>query len=113
MFIVTLKYEKPNEEIDQLLAAHRAFLREQYANGMFVLSGRMVPRTGGIIIANADSRADVEAVIELDPFKQAGAAQLYDRRIRAHDGCRRPGNLPARPPGLRRRTGTWPSRWNS
>ena len=74
MFIVTLKYEKPNEEIDQLLAAHRAFLREQYANGMFVLSGRMVPRTGGIIIANADSRADVEAVIELDPFKQAGAA---------------------------------------
>ena len=74
MFIVTLTYTRPNEEIDQLLAAHRAFLREQYANGTFVLSGRMVPRTGGIIIANADSRADVEAVIELDPFKQAGAA---------------------------------------
>ncbi|GGY57020.1 YciI family protein [Pseudoduganella sp. SL102] len=74
MFIITLTYLKPNEEIDGLLAAHRAFLREQYANGMFVLSGRMVPRTGGIIIADADSRADVEAVIELDPFKQAGAA---------------------------------------
>ena len=74
MFIVTLTYLKPNEEIDGLLAAHRAFLREQYANGLFVLSGRMVPRTGGIILSNADSRADVEAVIELDPFKQAGAA---------------------------------------
>ncbi|GGY21644.1 GTP cyclohydrolase [Massilia dura] len=74
MFIVTLTYLKPNEEIDALLAAHRAFLRQQYANGTFVMSGRMVPRTGGIIIANADSRADVEAVIELDPFRQAGAA---------------------------------------
>ncbi|TWI70182.1 uncharacterized protein YciI [Pseudoduganella lurida] len=74
MFIVTLTYLKPNEEIDQLLAAHRAFLREQYDNGLFVMSGRLVPRTGGIIIAHADSRADVEAVIELDPFKQAGAA---------------------------------------
>jgi uncharacterized protein YciI len=41
---------------------------------MFLMSGRMVPRTGGIIVATADSRADIEAVIELDPFKEAGAA---------------------------------------
>jgi uncharacterized protein YciI len=74
MFIVTLTYTRPEEEIDQLLAAHRAFLREQYDNGLFVLSGRMVPRTGGVILVHADSRADVEAVIELDPFNQAGAA---------------------------------------
>ena len=74
MFIVTLTYLKSTAEIDALLAAHRAFLREQYDNGMFVMSGRLVPRTGGIILVNADSRADVEAVIELDPFNQAGAA---------------------------------------
>ena len=30
--------------------------------------------SGGIILATADSRADIEAVIELDPFKEAGAA---------------------------------------
>ena len=29
---------------------------------------------GGIIIATADSRADIEAVIEVDPFNEAGAA---------------------------------------
>jgi uncharacterized protein YciI len=74
MFIITLTYLKPAEEIDKLLAAHREYLREQYANGMFLMSGRQVPRTGGIIIATADSRADIEAVIELDPFKEAGAA---------------------------------------
>jgi len=74
MFIITLTYLKPAEEIDALLAAHRAFLQEQYDNGVFLMSGRMVPRTGGIIVATADSRADVEAVIELDPFNEAGAA---------------------------------------
>ncbi|GGC21947.1 YciI family protein [Pseudoduganella buxea] len=74
MFVIALTYLKPTEEIDALLAAHREFLREQYANGVFLMSGRMVPRTGGIIIATADSRADIEAIIELDPFRQAGAA---------------------------------------
>ncbi|MYN08785.1 YciI family protein [Pseudoduganella aquatica] len=74
MFIISLTYLKPAEEIDALLAAHREYLREQYDNGMFLMSGRMVPRTGGIIIATADSRADIEAVIELDPFNEAGAA---------------------------------------
>ena len=71
---MTLTYLKPAEEIDALLAAHRAYLHEQYENGMFLISGRMVPRTGGVILAVADSRADIEAVIELDPFKEAGAA---------------------------------------
>jgi uncharacterized protein YciI len=74
MFIITLTYLKPAEEIDALLAAHREFLREQYDSGMFLMSGRMVPRTGGVIIATADSKADIEAVIELDPFNEAGAA---------------------------------------
>ncbi len=74
MFVIALTYLKPTEEIDALLAAHREFLREQYDNGVFLMSGRMVPRTGGIIIATADSRADIEAIIELDPFRQAGAA---------------------------------------
>lgn len=74
MFLITLTYLKPADQIDALLGAHREFLREQYANGTFLMSGRLVPRTGGIILATADSRADIEAVIELDPFNEAGAA---------------------------------------
>ena len=74
MFIITLTYLKPAEQIDALLGAHREFLREQYDNGTFLMSGRLVPRTGGVILATADSRADIEAVIELDPFNEAGAA---------------------------------------
>jgi uncharacterized protein YciI len=75
MFIISITYTKPMTEIDGLLSAHRKFLNEQYENGMFLLSGRKVPRSGGIIIADALNRADVEAVIQLDPFYAAGVAE--------------------------------------
>jgi uncharacterized protein YciI len=77
MFIISITYTKPMTEIDALLSAHRKFLNEQYNNGMFLLSGRKVPRSGGIIIADAANRADVEAVVQLDPFYMAGVAE-YD-----------------------------------
>jgi uncharacterized protein YciI len=75
MFIISLTYTKPMKEIDGLLSAHRKFLNEHYDNGMFLLSGRKVPRSGGIIIADAPNRADVEAVIQLDSFYTAGVAE--------------------------------------
>jgi len=74
MFILSLTYVKPNEEADKHMEPHMAWVKEGYAKGWFLASGRKVPRTGGVILATADSRADIEAVIELDPFKEAGAA---------------------------------------
>lgn len=35
---------------------------------MFVASGRKVPRTGGIILALAGSKKEVENIIREDPF---------------------------------------------
>jgi uncharacterized protein YciI len=32
------------------------------------MSGRKVPRTGGIIIADCADRAEIEAIMESDPF---------------------------------------------
>ena len=74
MFIVTLTYTAPLERIDAYLEAHRAWLGEQYARGLFLMSGRKEPRDGGIIIAHAASRAELEAVLQDDPFGQAGIA---------------------------------------
>jgi len=76
MFIVSLTYtDIPG--VDALLEPHRVFLREYYGRGMFLMSGRQVPRTGGIILANAETRAELEAVLAQDPLKQAGVA-LYE-----------------------------------
>ena len=74
MFIVSLTYTD-FDGVDALLGAHREFLREQYGRGVFLMSGRKVPRTGGIILAAAESREEIEAILELDPFKEAGVSQ--------------------------------------
>jgi uncharacterized protein YciI len=74
MFIVTLTYTAPLERIDAYLPAHRAWLEELYARGLMLMSGRKEPRDGGILIAHAADRAELEAALRDDPFAQAGLA---------------------------------------
>jgi uncharacterized protein YciI len=75
MFVILLSYKKPMEEVDKYLEAHSAFLKEQYNTGIFVASGRKIPRTGGVILAKADSKDEINAILENDPFKINGIAE--------------------------------------
>jgi len=75
MYIVNLTYVVALEAVDVLLAEHVAYLKEQYAKGVFLASGRKVPRTGGIILAQSDSMETLNAVLDLDPFKKNGVAE--------------------------------------
>ncbi len=69
MFIVSLTYLVPLEEVDKFLALHVSYLQEQYALGNFIASGRKVPRTGGIILSQMESLQKLQTVLEKDPFK--------------------------------------------
>ncbi|MBT1442913.1 GTP cyclohydrolase [Shewanella sp. JM162201] len=69
MFIVSLTYTAPLDEIDKFIPEHIAFLNEQYALGHFQLSGRKVPRTGGIIIATVKDRDSLDNILAKDPFQ--------------------------------------------
>lgn len=73
MFILSLTYKMPNNEVDFHLDAHMAWLKEGYETGIFLAAGRKVPRTGGIILAAGD-RAAVEAMAKRDPFTVNGIA---------------------------------------
>lgn len=77
MFVVSLTYKVPLEEVDRQLDEHIAYLKQEYAAGHFVASGRKVPRTGGIILSNVKSRNELEAILARDPFYQGGIAD-YD-----------------------------------
>ncbi|MBD1387829.1 GTP cyclohydrolase [Neiella sp. HB171785] len=68
MFIVSITYCKPLEEVDRLIPQHIAFLDEQYRLGHFQLSGRKEPRTGGVILATVKGKADLEQILAQDPF---------------------------------------------
>lgn len=75
MFIVLLTYVKPLDEVDRHIEAHKAYLDKYYGLGNFIASGPKVPRTGGVILANCESRQEVDRIIAEDPFYQAGVAE--------------------------------------
>jgi uncharacterized protein YciI len=68
MFIIDLNYIVPLEQLDAHMKEHVAFLKKYYAKNTFVASGRKVPRTGGIILALAKSKEEVEKIMNEDPF---------------------------------------------
>ena len=72
LFLVLLDYLRPLPEVDLHMDDHRAFLSRHYAAGHFLLSGRKAPRTGGVILAKANSLDEVTQWISEDPFRQAG-----------------------------------------
>jgi len=74
MFIVSLTYKAPLSEVDLCIEAHMLYLEKFYDSGTFIASGRKIPRTGGVILINADNRAQVEQVIQQDPFYIADVA---------------------------------------
>ena len=47
------------------MKAHVAFLEECYRAGRFIASGRQVPRRGGVILAVATSREEVEGLMRI------------------------------------------------
>src|SRR5437667_4741088 len=83
MFIVELTYKADLAEIDAHMGAHVVFLKKYYASGNFLVSGRKIPRDGGIILAVGTSRRQIEAIVEEDPFHARGLADVRIIEFRA------------------------------
>jgi uncharacterized protein YciI len=83
MFVIELSYRVDLAEIDAHMAAHVAFLKKYYAAGNFLVSGRKIPRDGGIIVAVGDSRRRIEAIMGEDPFLARGLADVRIIEFRA------------------------------
>lgn len=69
MFIVSLTYISEISQIDKYLEAYIEYLDKNYEKGVFIASGRKVPRSGGVILANTRNRSELEEIINDDPFK--------------------------------------------
>ncbi|HVJ14145.1 MAG TPA: YciI family protein [Polyangiaceae bacterium] len=93
MFVIELVYKADLDQIDAHMAAHVAFLNKYYAAGTFIVSGRKIPRDGGIILAVADSRERIEAIVAEDPFHVHGLAEFRVIEFRA---SQRAKDLPKR-----------------
>jgi uncharacterized protein YciI len=96
MFVIELIYKADLEEIDARMGAHMAFLRKHYAAGTFLVSGRKIPRDGGIILALGKSRDEIEAAVKEDPFVKHGLAEFRVIEFRA---SQRAADIPKRVEG--------------
>ena len=83
MFVIELTYKSGLDEIDAHMAAHVKFLKKHYGSGNFLVSGRKIPREGGIILAVGKSRKEIEAIIKEDPFYEHGLAEFRIIEFRA------------------------------
>ena len=83
MFVIELAYKAPLADIDARMTAHVRFLKKYYASGNFLVSGRKIPRDGGIILAVGTSREQIEAIVQQDPFYTHGLADFRIIEFRA------------------------------
>jgi uncharacterized protein YciI len=83
MFVIELIYKADLAQIDAHMGAHVRFLKKFYAAGTFLVSGRKIPRDGGIILAVGTSRQQIEAIVQEDPFHVHGLADFRIIEFRA------------------------------
>ena len=83
MFLLLSRYVKPLDEVEKWLPEHRAFLDRHYANGTFLVSGPLEPRTGGVIVTADLSRDAVEKILAEDPFARERVSEYEIVEFRA------------------------------
>lgn len=68
---------------DQYVPAHKAYVEDLIAKGHKARSGYWAEARGGMLIFEAASRDEAEAIVALDPLVQNGCVsyQLYEWRI--------------------------------
>lgn len=87
MLIAILKYIKPLNEIDALLPKHREYLQTLLNQHKLLVSGKLQPRTGGIIIAKDITRAEFEKILKADPFVKVSEYQVIEFLPTLYDVC--------------------------
>lgn len=75
MFILILKYVKPIEDVEKALPSHINYLEKYYKSKKFICSGRLNPRTGGIILCNSKKIHEVHEIVKEDPFYKENIAE--------------------------------------
>lgn len=68
MYVISLTYLADLDVMDAARPRHLEWLKKQYDAGLFLASGRKSPPTGGVILARAMDRSDLDEILASDPF---------------------------------------------
>lgn len=75
LWIVESTYLRTGDDLTATTPGHRAWLDQHYRSGVFLTSGRKVDGTGGVLVCQAESEAELRALFQDDPFVLGGFAE--------------------------------------
>jgi uncharacterized protein YciI len=68
MFVVLLKFSANKAKAGQFMEGHNTWLRQGFAEGVFLLAGSIKPGLGGAILAHGVTAEDLQQRVNVDPF---------------------------------------------
>lgn len=89
MFFVQLKFASNKAAAPQFMEAHNAWIGEGFAEGVFLITGSLVPGLGGAVLAHNTTREALEARVAADPFVAEGIVSVEISEVK-------PGRVDAR-----------------
>jgi uncharacterized protein YciI len=76
-FIIDIDYRIPADQLADVTVEHRSFLKTGYQQGFLLFSGPKVPKTGGIIVARANTADQLVEFFHNDPYQLRGVASYH------------------------------------
>lgn len=88
-YAAIIEYIDDEQKVQSIRPTHREYLRSLLEKGQLAASGPFTDGSGALIIYEADSPEQAQALLEGDPFHQAGVFAAW--RIRPWNQVMGPG----------------------
>lgn len=76
-FAAIIEYLQDKAKVDEIRPTHRQYLRSLKEKGQIAATGPFTDDSGALIIYEAATKEDAEALLKADPFNQAGVFLKY------------------------------------
>ncbi|MFE9404013.1 YciI family protein [Streptomyces sp. NPDC006530] len=74
MFVITVTYTAPLDEVDQWRPAHGDWLNQLISRRLLLVAGRQVPLVGGVYLVPQMPAEELDRLLATDPYVLAGVA---------------------------------------
>ncbi|MGW7102873.1 YciI family protein [Streptomyces sp. NPDC054838] len=74
MFVVTVTYTAPPDEVDRWRPAHGDWLNQLISRQLLLVAGRQVPLVGGVYLAPRMPAEELDRLLATDPYVLKGVA---------------------------------------
>lgn len=68
MFAIFLKFAENRAKAPEFMDAHKAWIKQGFDDGVFLMVGSLQPNMGGAVLAHGVARDDIETRVNEDPF---------------------------------------------